>query len=502
VLARVPLRHPAGGLAHVILPEELALATAALALLSLCILAGIELVRDRLFGLMGLLAVFEAASLLHAPNRALALRGTGLMVTGAVMFLVGRAVASRVPDEQRTSWLWAPLMVPVTLAAGSVIFEAFFPGCGLSRSGHSPGGFLGERNLAAQFLVLGLPALTLVATSSERRNLRWCAVGLVSLSVCAIVLTRTRSAWLTAAVLAVLGLVEALRSSSPTRRARAAALVVAVAIALAMTPRLPVHLAWGSAHPYRDTLFHLLDPHSPSGAGRLVQAKTTLRMAVAHPWLGVGPFQWAAQYPSFAAPNDPTLRPGYWPTNRLPSDDLLAFLSERGWIAFSLALCFFFLLFRVPGPDASLRRALLTALALLGCLDAVLQMPVTLAFAAWQLGLTVPVAGPSPARARVARIAAAPALLTIAALILLAAARLSSFVVAVRTRSVDDLELASKLDGGDVALRLVLAENLLDVGQCDRALQQLQAVQRFGLDTPALRDLWSLQRSVCPAPNQ
>jgi hypothetical protein len=63
--------------------------------------------------------------------------------------------------------------------------------------------------------------------------------------------------------------------------------------------------------------------------------------------LATGP----AKYAAFAMPEDPTVRGGSWPTNRLPSSDVLGCVAERGAIEMTLLLMFGVLLSR--GCDGS-----------------------------------------------------------------------------------------------------------------------------------------------------
>src|SRR4029078_2523543 len=67
-----------------------------------------------------------------------------------------------------------------------------------------------------------------------------------------------------------------------------------------------------------------------SGAGRLVQYRNSLRMAAAHPLLGVGPGNWAVDYPTSASRNDQSLNEEGMTSNPWPSSDWVAFVTERG----------------------------------------------------------------------------------------------------------------------------------------------------------------------------
>ena len=65
-----------------------------------------------------------------------------------------------------------------------------------------------------------------------------------------------------------------------------------------------------------------------------------MRMAAAHPLLGVGPGNWPVEYPGHAARRDPSLDPNEpgMTYNPWPSSDWIAFVSERGLAAAALLL--------------------------------------------------------------------------------------------------------------------------------------------------------------------
>ena len=208
-----------------------------------------------------------------------------------------------------------------------------------------------------------------------------------------------------------------------------------------------------------------------------------------HPLLGVGPGNWAGEYLSFARPGDRTVTEGFWPTNRLASSDALAFLAERGLPALALA-AFAVALACGRGERAWLRRATLTAALTAGAFDAVLQTPCAMALFAWVMGAASARAPEevelSTRPARVVKLAFAAILAAFAGL---AACRLASFAVSARARSIEDLERAARLDPGDVALHLTLAEHWISAERCDRARPHLAAAVGYSPSSPAAREL-------------
>ncbi len=447
------------------LVEEAVLAVGAAMLMMMAARALIP--RDAVLRLLGGLAVLELASVALAPNGWLAIRSAGLLLAGGAVFLVARSIPGAERGVDALAWLMAPL----ALVAGSVLLEAWGVLPGWSNAGHAPGGLMGERNLAAEFVLIGVPVLVTVALQSERRWVRVAAVILCGVSACAAVVGRSRGVWVAGMGLAVLGGGLALRSVD---RKRAVAIGAAVVVGAVAAPWLGMQLAWSSPHPYFDTLAHLVDAASPSGSGRLVQFETTVRMWLAHPLLGVGPGNWAGQYPGFAAEGDSTLAMGFWPTNRVPNSDLLGFLAERGAPSFLVLVCVAVLLWRSGGTLA--RVTLLTVVAL-GAVDAVLQLPGPLMLAAWVLGVSTKSAPEKPLPVAWVGLALA---LSVSAVF--AVGRVASLRQVVRAESMEALERAAELDPGDVALRLSLVEGWIARGHCDLAAPHLAAVHRW---TPA-----------------
>ena len=109
-------------------------------------------------------------------------------------------------------------------------------------------------------------------------------------------------------------------------------LAVIAGAALALT--LPNALDWRSDTPYIDTLKGLTNYQEGSGRGRLLQWRNSLALVVADPVLGVGPGNWAVEYPVVVNPGDPSLDSEGMTSNPWPSSDWMAVLSERGIPAF------------------------------------------------------------------------------------------------------------------------------------------------------------------------
>ena len=124
------------------------------------------------------------------------------------------------------------------------------------------------------------------------------------------------------------------------RRLALAAAFAAAGVAAAIW--VPNTLNWKSDSPYLDTVTGVVNYREGSGHGRIVQYTTSLKLAAAHPLLGVGPGNWAVAYPRVAARGDPSIdHDDGMTSNPWPSSDWIAMLAERGIpasIALALAL--------------------------------------------------------------------------------------------------------------------------------------------------------------------
>jgi O-antigen ligase len=326
-------------------PKELALHAAALTagVLSLAAAPRLSLTRADL-ALIAWLSL-SAVSALFATNHWLAYRALTLSVSGAVVFWSARFVASAGLGPA----LARILALTVVLGALTGLAQAYGVKMELASLNRAPGGTFGNRNFMAHLAAAGTPLLVWCIASARRRasTAFWTA----SLAVCAaaLVLSRTRAAWLALAVAAVLacavaGRGPALFEGGRARRSLGAALIAAAcAVGLALV--LPNSLDWRSDSPYLDSVRGVVDFRAGSGRGRLAQYTNSAKMAEAHPLLGVGPGNWPVIYPKFAKPNDPSLVEGTGMTaNPWPSSDWVAALAERGPLALAVRTAFIVLL--------------------------------------------------------------------------------------------------------------------------------------------------------------
>jgi len=345
-----------------------------------------------LAGYLGLSAI----SALLATNRWLAMRALAVSASSLLLFWIARTLR----DAGLARPLLGVLAMAVVVAAATSLLQTYGLDIEFFSVNRAPGGTLGNRNFVAHVAAFGFPLLLLCTLRAARRAtyLRW-ALG-TALVVAALVLTRSRAAWLAFAAV-MLVLIVAMLVSAPLRRDRgiwkriagfAALAVACVALSLA----LPNALHWHGRNPYLDSVRNIAGYSEGSGRGRLVQYGHSLLVALHHPLLGAGPGNWPVDYPLRAARNDPSRDPNDrgMTANPWPSSDLFACISERGIAAFVLlALA----LFRLTWSGLrQLRRAIdaqeaLAAVAFIGVIagavvagtfDAVLLLAVP-AFVVW-----------------------------------------------------------------------------------------------------------------------
>src|SRR5262249_46234778 len=239
--------------------------------------------------------------------------------------------------------------------------EAFGVRLALFADTRVPGGTLGNRNFVAHLAAIGLPLLFSIAV----RGRFLIASSGVAIAAAALLLTRSRGAWIAAVVMLI---VYAIFARPWTRLAGVVAFAIAGAFAALVIPNT---LRWRGQNPYLQSVAGVANYEEGSGRGRLTQYKHSLSMAVNHPLLGVGPGNWPVIYPHFAARDDPSIGDDNMTFNPWPSSDWIAFISERG--VASTVFLLLGLAFSTKDPAA---RAMIAAAVIAGLFDAVLLLPV------------------------------------------------------------------------------------------------------------------------------
>jgi O-antigen ligase len=491
VLAAVPFK--TFDLDRYFVPKELVLHMGA-ALSALAIVAGCR--RLTLLTVDWLLLAYLVASALSAmfaTNLWTAERALAISISGALLFWTAGALRR----AGAGSVLITALAVSVVVAAATSLAQAYGVQSELFSLNRAPGGTFGNRNFIAHYIAIGTPVVVLAALTA-RRGLGSIlgAVGVALLSA-ALVMSRSRAAWLAILVLGVITGFAAFLTRDRWREARTVrrlsvmtGAVVAGALAAVV---LPNRLEWKSDSPYLDSAAGLVNYKEGSGRGRLVQYTNSLKMTEAHPLLGVGPGNWPVAYPKYASRNDPSMSQDDGLTsNPWPSSDWVAMVSERGVVAFALLVATVLALFWRTLADLRAGQGrdgerVLTAIALMGTIaalgvvgafDAVLLL-ATPTFLFWTLAGALAPPPPTPSRAAVgARAWGTTGVLIVGIVAITRSATQLAAMATVNTNThVSALSQAVSLDPGSYRIRVRLAQAYLSRGDCQHARTEARAAR-------------------------
>lgn len=463
-------------------PKELVLHAVALALLPVLLLRRPRLELGVVELLLGLFVVWSALSAVFATNHWLALRALGITSSGVLLYLGAREAALG----------WGPRPVVAVLAGAVVIgaltglAQAYGVSWELLADARAPGGSFGNRNFMAHLTVIGMPLAAWLFLTTPRRTvaLGW-GSALAAMSA-AIVMSRSRAAWVGfgAALIATLlvGLASRRRGQARAPRGRLAQLGAALILGVGVALFVPNRLDWRSSDPYGDSLRRVLSYREGSGRGRLVQYRNSLKLVGRDPVFGAGPGNWPVVYPLVTTAGDPSynaLDP--MPTNPWPSSDWMAALAERGPIgagllALALVALAVIAIRRSARGEPVLALAGLAAVAVVvaasveGLFDAVLLLAPPTYVVSASLGALLPATRPVVALAAPGRrLVAGVVLLVTLAAGLRSAAQLASIVAAGSGWPRSRLEAATRLDPVSYRLEILLASRAPCPGAAEHA---------------------------------
>ena len=481
--------------------KELVLVVVALAAALLCLAAARRMTVFVVDTLIAGYLLLSAVSALFATNGWLASRALGVSLAGAALFWSARSVAR----AGHTRQLLIALAASVVVGALTGLIQAYgLLTTDLASLTRAPGGTFGNRNFMAHLVALGLPLLLMLTVQASRRRTYLLGSAGIVLAVVALVLSRSRAAWLGAAAclafLAVEGLWAGRLWDDRRLRRRVSLLAGSALVGLLLALMLPNRLNWRSDSPYLDSLTGVANFREGSGRGRLIQYGNTARMALEHPILGVGPGNWPVHYPRYMSPGDPSFdADDVIPTNPWPSSDWIALLAERGLPAFvllilagtSVALGAWARVRGNPRRPPSLADltivATLLALIVVGAFDAVLLLPTPSFFVWTAIGALASTARPirdlSPAptahRRVVHAVAAVGGILALRAL-----AQVIAMGIAADGKR-DRMELAARVDPGSYRIHIALAQEWRRAGRCDRAREHAERARDLFPNYPA-----------------
>jgi O-antigen ligase len=348
-------------------PKELVLHATALLVAIFLVTCRRSLSFDVADGLLAFFLLWSAGSALFATNHWVSQRALGVSVSGAIVFWGARSVAD--------GGSYRPILVAVAIAAVIAALLSLAQAYGLESeyfsTNRAPGGTFGNRNFVAHIAVIGLPSLIWCTVTARRPFGPLLGSFGAGILAAALVLSRSRAAWLAVATCVVILFVPMLASrkywSGAKVGGRFARLVLAGVICGMVAIVLPNRLNWNSESPYLDTARNVVDYKKGSGRGRVAQYENSLRMAFSSPIFGVGPGNWPVEYVRFAPSNDRSLAEDGMTANPWPSSDWIAFISERGIIPTVAILGVFVVLFyrsvrrwsELPDGDAVLAQLVL-----------------------------------------------------------------------------------------------------------------------------------------------
>ena len=502
VLAALPYKQ--FDLDRFFIPKELVLHATSFVAVLLCAFSARRWPLARVDQLLAWFVALGLLSALFATNWWLAQRAVAISISGAACFWAARRIARAGYGRQLVS----TIALASVIGAATALLQAYGVNIEYFSLNRAPGGTFGNRNFMAHIGAIAMPALVLSALFARSRGayFRWTAgIGIVS---AALMLSRSRAAWLALIVCAIvmlpLGMIALSDADGTVRGGRVAVLPIAAAAGAALALLLPNTLDWRSDSPYLDTAKSVVDYKAGSGAGRLVQYGNTFRMSVRHPLLGVGPGNWSVQYPKFASADDPSMSSEGMTANPWPSSDWMTFLSERGLPAFVILLLAMMALVADGlrgvrnGLDAEQRLgacALLGTIAVLvvvGSFDAVLLLPVP-ALIAWSL--LGALSQPSRERAAIEmpflkRMLAVVVIAALGAIVVVrSASQASAMSLFSGTTRASRLERASALDPGSYRIHVRLAAAYLQRGNCSKVRAHATAARTLFPTAPEPRRL-------------
>jgi O-antigen ligase len=347
-------------------PKELVLNAAALIVATGLVVKRRSLQFDLVDGLIALFLLWSVASAIFASNHWLAQRSLAISISGAVVFWGARSIA---PISYRS--ILAACATATVCTAAFCLAQAYGLDTEYFSANRVPGGTFGNRNFVAHIAAIGLPTLAWCTVTARKQVGALLGSLGTALIAGALVLSRSRGAWLAVAASAAVLLIPLIASrrywGGSHIGGRFARLLLATAIGGMIALALPNSLNWNSESPYLDSARGMIDYKKGSGRGRVAQYKNSLRMAASNPVFGVGPGNWPVEYVRYAPAGDPSLTDEKMTANPWPSSDWVAFVSERGLIPTIALLSAFVMLFfsslrrwsELESPDAVLAQCVL-----------------------------------------------------------------------------------------------------------------------------------------------
>lgn len=472
--------------------------------------------------LLGLVSLLAHRPVLDDGLRAFGALSSALVLLWATRQVIGRRAGC--DDPGRT--LRAGSIVIMAVIAAMMLGEAY-GAWQIAPWQYAPGGTIGNRNRAAHLLALLLPVLWATMQLARRRAMVLALVAVSIAAGAALTLSRTRAAWLPTLLLAALCIPTMVgrytRTTGLTLRApRTLLLLAGLATGAVVGALLPNQLEWvegSSRGATAGSLRRLVDFRTGSGAGRVLQYRTSVPMILRDPLLGVGPGRWSRRYLELASPDDPSVSETLpRPVDRLPQSDWLVIATELGLpalIALALGVV------GLAGPtnrrtrtddllrsvSAAARVGVLIVIAIIGSLDLMIFTPEGAFGIALTLGALIPsatgaIAGHAPLHSATPRRLSRCRVVVGGTMALTLSVTLWRTVQIARANHmignwlrpvtrVDRVRRAVEIAPGDYMAQYVLARYWVQQGQCDEARSPLRAAEAIFPHAPQLARLAS-----------
>lgn len=504
VLAAVPYK--TFELDRFFVPKELLLGITAALTTLLCVSRMKRLSLSRADELLALWLLLGIVSALFAVNWWLAERAVGVALSGVACFWCARTLSR----SGHSRGLVSALALAGIVGAVTALLQAYGVSSEFVSLNRSPGGTFGNRNFMAHLCVITLPALLFAGVRAPSRAAlwRWCAG--IALVGAALILSRSRAAWLALivgmAVMLIAGIIAMRRSDGTLRVRRLILMLFAGAAGGGAALVLPNTLDWKSDSPYADTAHSIVNYKGGSGHGRLIQYGNSLRMTLHHPLLGVGPGNWAVIYPRFASENDPSMGQDGMTSNPWPSSDWVTLLVERGPVSLALFVLAVLALIvdglrgtaNAAGTEeritAAVFLATLVTVLIVGAFDAVLLLPVP-ALVAWSL---LGALAPASKERRTfelglpRRVLAFVVIAGVAAVIVTrSAAQLGAMSIYATSSRTAELERASAMDPGSYRIHARLAQLYIGRRDCRHSRPHATAARQLFPSSPVAKRLYA-----------
>src|SRR5690349_19368977 len=175
-------------------PKELVLNAAALVVATVLVLKRRSLQFDLVDGLIALFLLWSTASAMFATNHWVAQRSLAISISGAIIFWGARSIAA----TSYRSLLIASAIATVC-AAAFCLAQAYGLDTDYFNTYRAPGGTFGNRNFVAHIAAIGLPTLAWCTVTARRQV--GALLGSLGCALVggALVLSRSRGAWLAVA---------------------------------------------------------------------------------------------------------------------------------------------------------------------------------------------------------------------------------------------------------------------------------------------------------------